>query len=515
MIHSSKLVFKNKKNKYQRIFTLVLAWIVATSTYAQISIGTTTPEPSAMLELSSTSQGFLPPRMTYAQRNNMALPVPSGLMIWCTDCGDLGELQVFNGTSWSNLIGEVATSSKRLVLNQPLILTGVITGEAAADYSGHSVAMSADGHRVAIGAPYNDGNQNESGHVRVYEWRDGSGWVQIGSDIDGKTVIRLPIDGQIIGSTSGYSVAMSADGNRVAVGGPANDGNGNYSGHVQIFGLNGSTWEQIGSDIYGEAASDQSGTSVALSADGNRVIIGAPWNDDNGNESGHSRVYDLIGSTWEQIGTDIDGKAASDKSGTSVAISADGTHVAIGASENHINIKDKGYVRVYKWNGSSWVQIGADIAGEALGDENGKSVDLSSDGTILAMGAPGNDGKGTNSGHTRIYKWNGSLWVQMGSDIDGEATGEQSGTSVSLSADGHRIAVGSPRNGSNGTLSGQVRIYDWDGSSWVQTRPDINGNAGDQNGFSVALSADGTHVATGAPRNSDNGPDAGLVRIIQ
>ncbi len=110
MIHSSKLVFKNKKIKYQSIFTLVLAWIVATSTYAQVSIGTTTPESSAMLELSSTSQGFLPPRLTYDQRLNIpTTPIATGLMIWCSDCGHDGQIQVFNGQIWTNMAGGLAS----------------------------------------------------------------------------------------------------------------------------------------------------------------------------------------------------------------------------------------------------------------------------------------------------------------------------------------------------------------------------------------------------------------------
>jgi hypothetical protein len=63
---------------------------------------------SAVLEASSTSQGFLPPRMTYYQRTQIASPI-AGLTIWCSNCGDYGEMQVFNGTSWTNMIGRVAS----------------------------------------------------------------------------------------------------------------------------------------------------------------------------------------------------------------------------------------------------------------------------------------------------------------------------------------------------------------------------------------------------------------------
>ena len=94
---------------------------------------------------------------------------------------------------------------------------------------------------------------------------------------------------------SGWSVALSADGTRLAVGAIFNDGvNGANSGHVRVFDYNGAAWTQIGEDIDGEDASDQSGASVALSADGTRLAVGAYVNGGvNGDFSGHARVYDV------------------------------------------------------------------------------------------------------------------------------------------------------------------------------------------------------------------------------
>ena len=63
---------------------------------------------SAVLEASSTTQGFLPPRMTYYQRTQIASPI-AGLTIWCSNCGAYGEMQVFNGNSWTNMIGREAS----------------------------------------------------------------------------------------------------------------------------------------------------------------------------------------------------------------------------------------------------------------------------------------------------------------------------------------------------------------------------------------------------------------------
>ena len=133
---------------------------------------------------------------------------------------------------------------------------------------------------------------------------------------------------------SGTSVSMSSDGTRVAIGATGNDGTGSSAGHVRVYAESGGTWTQVGSDIDGEAAYDYSGTSVSMSSDGTRVAIGALGNDGTGSNAGHVRVYSESGGTWTQVGSDIDGEAADDQSGISVSMSSDGTRVAIGADGN-------------------------------------------------------------------------------------------------------------------------------------------------------------------------------------
>ena len=272
-----------------------------------------------------------------------------------------------------------------------------IDGERANDFSGYSVAMSSDGSRVAIGALHNDGNgtSNSGGHVRVYD-ENGGMWEQVGLDIDGERE----------NDYSGFSVAMSSDGSRIAIGSPYNDGNGTSdSGHMRVYTENGGRWEQVGSDIDGESANDLSGYSVAMSSDGSRVAIGAVYNDGNGANSGHVRVYTENGGRWEQVGLDIDGERANDYSGFPVAMSSDGSRVAIGAIYNDGNGANSGHVRVYHHNeGMAWETIGSDIRGESAGDNSGRSVAMSSDGSRVAIGAPYNDGNGTSdSGHVRVY----------------------------------------------------------------------------------------------------------------
>jgi hypothetical protein len=331
-----------------------------------------------------------------------------------------------------------------------------IDGEAAGDHSGYSVSLSADGKRLAIGAYYNDGaNGDYSGHVRVYKYDTSSStWTQLGQDIDGEAA----------GDHSGYSVSLSADGKRVAVGAWLNDGNGDYSGHVRVYEYT-STWTQLGQDIDGEAAGDYSGVSVSLSGDGSVVAVGAHANDGaNGVDSGHVRVYEYSSSTWVQLGQDIDGEAGNDQLGRSVSLSADGKRVAVGAWLNDgANGDYSGHVRVYEYT-STWTQLGQDIDGEAASDFSGVSVSLSGDGSVVAVGAHANDGaNGVDSGHVRVYEYttSTSTWTQRGQDIDGEAGNDYSGWSVSLSADGSVVAVGAYGNDGNGENSGHVRVYEF------------------------------------------------------
>ncbi len=221
------------------------------------------------------------------------------------------------------------------------------------------------------------------------------------------------INGEASGDRSGWSVSITDDGLTVAIGAIQNDNvNGSNSGHVRVYTWNSSTssWVQKGDDINGEVSNEYSGNSVSLSSDGNTVAIGAYFNDNvNGSDSGHVRVYIWNSSTssWVQRGADIDGEALNDRSGYSVSLSSDGLTVAIGATQNdNVNGSDSGHVRVYTWNSStsSWVQRGADIDGEALSDQSGYSVSLSSAGNTVAIGAIQNDGNGSNSGHVRVYR---------------------------------------------------------------------------------------------------------------
>lgn len=387
-----------------------------------------------------------------------------------------------------------------------------IDGEAAGDDFGTSVSMSADGSTLAIGAPDNDGNGTSSGHVRVYSW-SGSAWVQKGADIDGET------DSQNAGDLSGSSVSLSADGNTVAIGAPRNDGLGfpTYSnaGHVRVYGWSGTAWIQKGADIDGEAAGDWSGNAIDLNPAGDIIAIGAKYNAGNGLRAGHVRVFSFDGANWNQKGADIDGEAVNDESGTSVSISADGNTVVIGAPFNSDAALNAGHIRTYVWSGSAWIKKGNDMDGIMAGDEFGTSVSISNDGITVAVGAPKGDQTGTNSGNARVFDWVGNSLV-FSDEFSGESSNNFAGTSVQLSDDGNTLIFGAPGNNTNGGSSGQVNQYRRVGMNWTKVGTSINGEAmSDWSGISVSMSANGDTIAVGAPYNSGNGASAGHVRVFR
>ncbi|WP_115015613.1 Ig-like domain-containing protein [Synechococcus sp. UW140] len=326
-------------------------------------------------------------------------------------------------------------------------------------YSGVSVSLSNDGSNVAIGA------HSGRGRTRVLQWNSNTNaWVQKGEDIDGEAVP----------DESGMSVSLSGNGNTLAIGAPRNNDHLG-KGHARIFRWEANEWVQRGVDIEGNT-SEYIGLSVSLSDDGNIIAVRGRHPGPTGTLKGITRIYqwNSDNSAWEQLGSDIEGEGLGDMNGgdgasgepnDSVAISGDGTTVAIGApwNDGSGSGSDYGHTRIYQWDGNEWVQHGSDIDGEAAGDRSGFAVSLSDDGSIVAIGAMNNDDNGAYSGHTRIYQWSGTSWVQIGTDIDGQA-GDVSGTAVSLSSDGSTVAIGShSSDGDAGQRdTGSVRVFSLD-----------------------------------------------------
>ena len=288
------------------------------------------------------------------------------------------------------------------------------------------------------------------------------------------------------------------------IGAPFNDGNGNGSGHTRIYRWNGTQWNQVGEDVDGEAAGDGFGKSIAYSADGTTVAVGVPHVLGDGNtQFSRTQIYRWVGDAWWPLGGAIEGEADLDRSGWAVSLSADGNTLAIGAPYNDGNGNGSGHTRIYRWGGVAWQQMGIDLDGEVAGDESGWSVSLSPDGTTVAIGAPNHEGEGDIdfAGQTRVYRWDGGTRQQLGSDIDGEILSGYAGWSVALSANGNNLAVGAPGEkesffGTALTDGGHARVYHWDGLAWQSVGNEFDGRPlWVGAGRAVALAADGGSLA--------------------
>ena len=181
-----------------------------------------------------------------------------------------------------------------------------------------------------------------------------------------------------------------------------------------------------------------------MSDDGTIVAIGAVGNigeNGSGVAPGHVRVYKYDNGSWAQLGADIDGPISYDANnsitgdfGHGVALSSDGTILAVGdrywsAGASNTN---NGSVNVYQYSSGSWTQIGSTIYGENQGSQFGFDVDLSADGTILAVGAPRSSQGGYLRGTITMYEYSNSSWSKIGDTIMGTAAGARFGYDLSL-----------------------------------------------------------------------------------
>ena len=296
-----------------------------------------------------------------------------------------------------------------------------LDGESFDESQGSSVSLSSDGNTLAVGAY---GFDNYRGTVRIYQ-RVMNQWGLMGVKLDGKNITNQITLGSV-NDYHGTAVSLSNDGLTLGVGASGVDDD---TGSVRIYKFN-SFWTQLGQNIPGTDISDFQGNSISISASGKTIAVGAYGHDKN---KGTARVYRYGSSKWSQVGQDLDGEKENDYHGRSVSLSSNGLTLAVGAYGHDNN---KGTVKVYnippenrgsgnkesitQMHSSSWVQIGNDIDGGGgsasnsnsssrrsggtldggVGDKQGYSVSLSSDGITLAVGALGFD---NNRGTIRAY----------------------------------------------------------------------------------------------------------------
>ncbi len=311
------------------------------------------------------------------------------------------------------------------------------------------------------------------------------------------------MNGEAAGDNFGSAVALNAAGDRIAVGAYRNDGTAGDAGHVRIYQYTNNAWSQLGADIDGRAAGDHFGYSLSINATGDRVAIGAYKNDDIGTDAGHVRIYQYTNNAWSQFGADIDGEAAGDNFGYSISMNSAGDRVAIGGPLNDGNGADAGHVRIYQYTNNAWSQFGADINDEAAGDKTGVSVSMNSAGDRVAIGVE--SGGASTAGQVRVYQYTNNEWSQLGVDIDGEGTGDKFGASVSMNAAGDRLAIGGPENDATGLGGGgHTQIYQFTNNAWSQLGADIDGDLkNDRSGASVSMNSTGDRVAIRASHQNN------------
>jgi hypothetical protein len=416
---------------------------------------------------------------------------------------------------------------------------------AAGDQFGLAVAISGDGATLAVGAPLQDAGAANSGAVYVFR-RGPAGWSQ-------EAYLKASNAGAA--DSFGASVALSTDGNTLAVGAYLEKGGGagvganqlddsmNFAGAAYVFVRDGASWQQ---QAYIKASNpeqnDEFGGSVALSGDGNTLAVGAVGEDGGATGIGGSQLNgaELSGAVylfgrdaagnWSQLAyVKASNAGPGDRFGHSVALSADGGTLAVGAvheasgasgvggSQADNSLVHAGAVYVFardplgNWAQQSYLKASQPGAQQVFGT----SVALSADGSVLAAGATG---EAAAAGAVDVFVRNpvGAWSHQALVKPAGTAPNQWFGRSVALSADGATLAVGSRNESSQATgidgnaadtsapEAGAAHVFTRTLGAWTQRAYLKASNTGAGDRFSsVALSADGRTLAVGA-RNEDS-----------
>jgi hypothetical protein len=374
------------------------------------------------------------------------------------------------------------------------IVPGDETGAPLPDSEfGTSVALSADGNSALVGGPGDEAKGSMGGAAWVFT-RSGSSWSEqaklTGADEEGP--------GQF-----GISVALSADGSTALIGG-INDQTGKATvGAAWVFTRSGPAWTQQGSKLTGggEVGDGRFGKSVALSANGNTALIGGYF--DGGPkaepQTGAAWVFTRSGPAWtEQAKLTGTGEVGLGQFGLSVALAADGNTALVGAP---LDKGEVGAAWVFARSGAGWAQqTELTGSGESGSGNFGAAAALSADGNTALIGGPG-DGTG---GATWAFGRSGSAWAQQGAKLvpSDESGPGQFGAGVALSSDGNTALVGASLDAETKVPTGAAWEFARSGASWSQQGPKLHGSAIAKEaefGAAVALSADGATAFIGGP----------------
>ena len=424
---------------------------------------------------------------------------------------------------WSQTFSNTSVDVDVLV---PYDATQNITMNNNLSRYGHSVSMSLNGEHFAVGAPgsqeITDIDQTTAQtQGTITTTTTTTTPTSFSSPQSGRDIV----ESQSWYSWFGFSISISGDGNRIVSGAPYSTSAGNIGGQkglVEVYDWNGSAWSIKGSTIFG-TTNDQYGFSVALSRDGTMWIAGGRYITDpsrSGYRTGGARVYEWNGFTndWVQVGQTLYGENIDDRFGENVAISADGTRIAIGAPYNSSSGTRAGHVQIYKPVNSNWTQRAKLTANDAFAfDLFGGGVSI--DGYTMVIGARLDDDDGNNSGSAYVFTRGSTFnWTQIAklTASDGAAD-DYFGSSVSI--DGDTIVIGSPNEDVYGSNSGAAYVYTRNTagsltSGWTQRAKltASDGAAGDYFGHSVSI--DGDTIVIGAWYDTDQGSHSGSAYVF-
>ena len=341
--------------------------------------------------------------------------------------------------------------------------------------------------------------------------------------VDSSSVIPFADEQKITASdgaaSDNFGRSVSADGNTLVVGAPYDDDRGSGSGSVYVYTRSSATAsfadEQKITASDG-AAYDEFGFSVSV--DGNTLVVGASLDDDRGTDSGSVYVYTRSSAdesfAFQQKITAYDG-AASDEFGQSVSV--DGNTLVVGAFGDDDDGSSSGSVYVYTRSSAtaSFVDVQKITASDAAAtDYFGWSVSV--DGNTLVVNARLDDDRGSSSGSVYVYTRSSATsqfaFQQKITASDG-AYNDQFGSSVSV--DGNTLVVGASLDDDRGTDSGSVYVYTRSSAdesfAFQQKITAYDGAASDE--FGQSVSVDGNTLVVGAFGDDDDGSSSGSVYV--
>ena len=308
----------------------------------------------------------------------------------------------------------------------------------------------------------------------------------------------------------GNSVAV--DGDTAIVGAYSDDDNGNNSGSAYVFGFDGSNWiEQEKLLASDGAAGDNFGISVAV--DGDTAVVGAYHDDANGNNSGSAYVFVFDGSSWiEEAKLLASDGAADDNFGNSVAV--DGNAVIIGAAQSDANGYNSGSVYVFGFDGTNWIEEAKLLASDGASyDYFGNSVAIYGD--IVLIGSYYDDDNGSGSGSVYAFNFDGSNWNEVSKLLASDGSSyDYFGCSVALDDD--VAIIGAKQNDDYYDNSGSAYIFrSFDGMNWTQEAKLLAYDVAEADNFGFSVAIDGETAIVGATFDDDNGYNSGSVYIFR